>query len=155
MSLFEHFFKFLSLSLEGRRRIRIRIKVKGRIRIHIEVTSRIRIRIRINVMRSATLFKSINKSSLLHEYCMLLFFEGGGGRVCSMAKKKGGPPGLLAGNHGRKMVLTNWFPEGKWCERRGPGCQLISIMVYRWFSPRTCQCHSYKFIPLILDKSQL
>ncbi len=41
------------------------------------------------------------------------FFEGGGG-VCSMAKKKGGPPGLLAGNHGRKMVLTNWFPEGKW-----------------------------------------
>jgi hypothetical protein len=31
-----------------------------------------------------------------------------------MAKKKGSPPGLLAGNHGRKMVLTNWFPEGKW-----------------------------------------
>jgi hypothetical protein len=49
---------------------------------------------------------------------MLLFYEGVRGgervRVCGMAKKKGGPPGLLAGNHGRKMVLTNWFPEGKW-----------------------------------------
>ncbi len=50
MSLFEHFFKVLSLYLEAR--IRIQIKVKGRIRIliRIKVTSRIRICIRINMM---------------------------------------------------------------------------------------------------------
>ncbi len=47
MSLFENFFKVLSLYLEARIRIRNRIKVKGRIRIRIKVTSRIRIRIRI------------------------------------------------------------------------------------------------------------
>jgi hypothetical protein len=53
MSLFEHFFKVLSLYLEAGIRIRIRIKEKGRIRnrICIKVTSRIRIRIRIKLMR--------------------------------------------------------------------------------------------------------
>jgi hypothetical protein len=53
MSLFEHFFKVLSLYLEAR--IRIRIIFKGRIQIRIKVTIRIRIRIRnrirIKVMR--------------------------------------------------------------------------------------------------------
>jgi hypothetical protein len=47
MSLFEHFFKVLSLYLKARIRIRNCIKVKSRIRIRIKVTSRIRIRIRI------------------------------------------------------------------------------------------------------------
>jgi hypothetical protein len=48
-SLFEHFFKVLSLYFEARIRIRIRIEVKGRIRIRIsiKVTSRIRIRIKV------------------------------------------------------------------------------------------------------------
>ncbi len=40
MSLFEHFFKVLSLYWEAR--IRIRVKWKGRIWIRIKVTSRIR-----------------------------------------------------------------------------------------------------------------
>jgi hypothetical protein len=44
-SLFEHFFKVLSLYMEAR--IRIRIKMKGRIRIRIKVTSRIRICINV------------------------------------------------------------------------------------------------------------
>jgi hypothetical protein len=43
MSLFEHFFKVLSLYLEARIRIRIHIKVTSNIRIRIKVT--------INVMR--------------------------------------------------------------------------------------------------------
>ncbi len=47
MSLFEHFFKVLSLYLEAR--IRICIKLKRRIRIRIKVTSRIWIRIHIKV----------------------------------------------------------------------------------------------------------
>jgi hypothetical protein len=49
LSLFEHFFKGLSLYFEARIRIRIRIEVKGRIRIRmsIKVKSRIRIRIRV------------------------------------------------------------------------------------------------------------
>jgi hypothetical protein len=61
MSLFEHFFKVLSLYLEariwisikfkGRIRIRIRIKVTNRTRIRIKVASRILIRIHIKVMR--------------------------------------------------------------------------------------------------------
>ncbi len=51
MSLFEYFFKVLSLYLEARIQIRIRIKVKRRIRIHIKVTSRIRMRIRFKLMQ--------------------------------------------------------------------------------------------------------
>jgi hypothetical protein len=58
-SLFEHFFKVLSLYLEARILIRIRIKVKGRIRIririHIKVTSRIRIRIKVMRIRNNAL----------------------------------------------------------------------------------------------------
>jgi hypothetical protein len=43
MSLFEHFFKVLSLYLEAK--IRVRIKVKARFWIHIKVISRIRIEV--------------------------------------------------------------------------------------------------------------
>ncbi len=146
MSLFEHFFKVLSLYLEaGRRTSKWKVGSGSASKWLVGSGSGFA----STWCGSATLLKSINKSSLLHEYCMLLFFAGGGGRVCSKGNKNGGTTGLLAGNHGRKMVLTNWFPEGKWCERHVPGCQLISIMVYRWFSL------SHKFIPLILDKSQL
>jgi hypothetical protein len=45
-SLFEHFFKGVSLYLEARIWIRIRIRVKNRIRIRIREKSRIRIRIK-------------------------------------------------------------------------------------------------------------
>ncbi len=68
MSLFEHFFKVLSLYLEsririwirikvigGRFRIRIRIKVTSRFRIRIKVTSRIRIRIKVIGIRNTGL----------------------------------------------------------------------------------------------------
>ncbi len=51
MSLFEHFFKVLSLYMEARIRNRIPIKVKGRIRIRIRIKVTSRIRIRIKVMR--------------------------------------------------------------------------------------------------------
>jgi hypothetical protein len=46
VSLFEHFFKVLSLYLEARIRIRIKVKGKVRIRSRIEVKGRIRIRIK-------------------------------------------------------------------------------------------------------------
>ncbi len=49
ISLFEHFFKVLSLYLEAKIQIRFRIKMKGRIWIRIKVTSRIRIRIRLHI----------------------------------------------------------------------------------------------------------
>ncbi len=52
MSLFEHFFKVLSLYLEGRIRIRISTKWNGRIRISIKANGRIRIRICIKVIRT-------------------------------------------------------------------------------------------------------
>jgi hypothetical protein len=59
MSLFEHFFKVLSLFIEaririkvkGRLRIRTRIKVKSRIRIRIKEISRVGIRIKVMRIR--------------------------------------------------------------------------------------------------------
>ncbi len=59
ISLFELFFKVLSLYLEARIRIQIRIKVKGRIRIRIriKVTSRIRICIKVMRIRNSVLKK--------------------------------------------------------------------------------------------------
>jgi hypothetical protein len=57
MSLFEEFFKVLSLCQEAR--IRIRINVKGWIRIRIKVTNRIRIRIRVTSRITATLMHTL------------------------------------------------------------------------------------------------
>ncbi len=66
MSLFEHFFKGLSLYLEAKIRIWIRFKVKGRIRIRIriKITSKIRIRItvtsKIRIRNTAVPYTVIN-----------------------------------------------------------------------------------------------
>jgi hypothetical protein len=64
MSLFEHFFKVLSLFLEAR--IRIRIEVKGGIRIRIKVKNRIRIK----MMRV--------RNTGLHGSAFMLVFPGSG-----------------------------------------------------------------------------
>jgi hypothetical protein len=73
MSLFEPFFKVLSLFLEAR--IRIHIKVKGRIRIRIKVTSRIRIRVKVMWIRNTGtrygIGSIVNPDTVLREiyYC--------------------------------------------------------------------------------------